>query len=85
MTFPPGTKPCQICGYEQGYRDGMLTGDYLCYRCANVYLIPRFIAAMGGPVRMVSIPIKVEEISEREAQALTERQFLARGRIRGVN
>lgn len=41
MSFPPGTKPCQVCGHAPAWKDGRLSTDHLCDRCAEAYFVPR--------------------------------------------
>ena len=46
MKRGPGMWLCQVCGHEEGWPDGRLSGDVLCQRCAEWAVIPRLFMVM---------------------------------------
>lgn len=37
---------CQVCGHDEGWPDGRLSGDVLCEGCAAYYIMPRLLMAV---------------------------------------
>ena len=46
MRRGPGMWLCQVCGSEDGWPDGRLSGDVLCPSCAEWAVIPRLFMAI---------------------------------------
>lgn len=46
MKRTPGMWLCQVCGSEEGWPDGRLSGDVLCQDCAEWAIVPRLFMAI---------------------------------------
>lgn len=46
MRGGPSMWACQVCGHEEGWPDGRLSGDVLCRGCATWAMIPRLMLAV---------------------------------------
>lgn len=58
---------CQVCGHEEGWPDGRLSGDILCQRCAEWATIPRLFMAVernrqGVMIEVLEVVADVEKL-----------------------